>query len=445
MFPSPASALPLPPRPDLEQYRALAKELVRACAADELSATSAIGVWAERWLEALRRSSDKPDSESVRHEMRGVARQLAEFATAKLTGGQRRCTLSDAQFVLARSHGFDDWPKFAAHVDALAHRSGPPAEFEAAADAIVAGNETELRRLLDANPRLVHARSQREHRSTLLHYVAANGVEDWRQITPGNIVAIARTLLGAGAEVDAESDVYGGKCTTLGLAATSVHPYLAGVQEPLMQLLLDRGADVNRPDMVGNGHSTIVGCLANGRGEAAAFLARRGARLGLVEAAGVGRLDVVKTFFDERGAVKPGVAPPDLVDALLYATGWGHRDVVSWLLDHGAALGSQDADRQTALHWAAMGADLAMVELLIARGASLGARNVYGATVLDQAIWSAAHGGDADDFVPVLEALIIAGAQVPKAHPPVNEKVDAVLARHGSEADPRRHWPEEVP
>ncbi len=154
MFPSPPSALPLPPRPDLDQYRRLAKELVRACAADEPSASSApsaIGAWAERWLEALRRASDKPDSDGVRREMRSAARQLTEFATAKLTSGPRRCALSDAQFVLARSHGFDSWPKFAAHVDALAHRSGATTEFEAAADAIVAGNEAELRRT--ARPR----------------------------------------------------------------------------------------------------------------------------------------------------------------------------------------------------------------------------------------------------------------------------------------------------
>ena len=436
MFPGPPT-LPLPPRPDLEQYRTLAKELVRACAAGP-SAPSPIRAWAEGWLEGLRRASGEPDSDGARRELHSAARQVTEFATAKLTGGKRRCALSDAQFVLARSHGFDGWPKFAAHVDALAHRSGATAEFEAAADAIVAGDEAELRRLLGANPGLVHARSTREHRSTLLHYVAANGVENWRQRTPENIVAIARILLDAGAEVDAESDAYGGRSTTLGLAATSVHPYLAGVQNPLLQVLLERGADVEHRDV--NGNSMILGCLANGRGPAAAYLAGRGARLGLIEAAGVGRLDVVKTFFDERGALKPGVAPRTVVDAFFHACGWGSRDVVVWLLDHGVALTAHDGDRQTALHWAAMGANLALVELLIARGAPLEARNGYGGTVLGQALWSAAHGGAADDFVPVLEALIAAGAQVPKVHPPVNAKVDAVLARHGSAADPTRHW-----
>ena len=49
-------------------------------------------------------------------------------------------------------------------------------------------------------------------------------------------------LLEAGADVDARADMYGGDCTPLGLAATSVYPEKAGVQEELMQVLLDHGA-----------------------------------------------------------------------------------------------------------------------------------------------------------------------------------------------------------
>ena len=37
-------------------------------------------------------------------------------------------------------------------------------------------------------PELIRQRSSREHRSTLLHYVSANGIEDFRQRTPPNIV-----------------------------------------------------------------------------------------------------------------------------------------------------------------------------------------------------------------------------------------------------------------
>jgi hypothetical protein len=90
-------------------------------------------------------------------------------------------------------------------------------------------------------------RSQRTHHALLLHYVAANGVEDFRQKTPSNIVEIAKLLLDAGPEVNAESNAYGGGSTALGLVATRVHPERAEVQEVLMQILLDHGAVIDNP------------------------------------------------------------------------------------------------------------------------------------------------------------------------------------------------------
>ena len=152
------------------------------------------------------------------------------------------------------------------------------ANFEAAADAIVSGDIATLRALLREHPGLARARSTREHRSTLLHYVSANGVEDFRQITPQNIVEITKLLLDAGADVNAESEAYGGGSTTLGLAATSIHPEQAGVQIELLELLLARGAEIEKPGLTGNQHSAVWGCLANGQGRAARFFADRGAR-----------------------------------------------------------------------------------------------------------------------------------------------------------------------
>jgi hypothetical protein len=92
------------------------------------------------------------------------------------------------------------------HVQELARTNSPVSAFEAAADAIVGGDMQTLRKLLAEDPRLVHQRSTREHHSTLLHYVSANGVEDFRQKTPKNIVEVANVLLDAGAEMDAESE-----------------------------------------------------------------------------------------------------------------------------------------------------------------------------------------------------------------------------------------------
>ena len=62
--------------------------------------------------------------------------------------------------------------------------------FERAADAVVEGDLEGLRALLLAEPDLARARSPRSHRATLLHYVAANGVEPGRQkVPPGTAAA----------------------------------------------------------------------------------------------------------------------------------------------------------------------------------------------------------------------------------------------------------------
>jgi hypothetical protein len=442
VFQDPPDSLPLPPRPNLEQYRKLAKELVKACESNE---QAAIESWARRWIEHLAALRGVALDDRVAARLGLTVRDLARFAESRLSGGTRKCALADAQFVIARSHGFDSWPKLAVHVEAIAHASNETADFEAAVDAIVAGDEATLRRLLQATPDLVRARSTRVHRGTLLHYVSANGVEGYRQKTPANALTIAEILLAAGAEVDAEAEMYGGKCTTLGLVATSVHPQRAGVQIPLLQLLIDYGADINRPNLMGHRHSAVMGCLANGQPQAGAYLAERGAHLGLVEAAGVGRLDLVRTHFDESGRARSALVQGQLHAALAFACSGGFEDVVRFLIDRGVDPQEGGRDRQTALHHAVIGGQPQIVKLLIARGAQLEATNVYGGTVLGQTLWSAAHGGDPDTYAAIVETLIAAGARVPPAHPPINEKLDALLARHGSESDPKDFWSGEDP
>ena len=340
--------------------------------------------------------------------------------------------LTAAQFVIARSHGFESWPKFQKHLEALTRKGSPVERFEAAADAIVGGKIAVLERLLREDPELVRARSTRQHQVTLLHYVAANGVEQYRQRTPKNIVRSAEILLAAGAAIDATAELYGGGATTLGLAATSVWPERAGVQEELMKLLLDHGAEIG---------DTVRGCLWNGQGKAAVFLADRGARLTLETAAGAGRLDVVKSYFgDDRK-----VSQPEMQSGFLMACAWGRKDVVEFLLDRGADLAWRRKDGQTALHWAVIGGNLNIVKLLLRRNPPLEAVNVHGGTVLGQTLWSAAHGGDPDIYIAILEALIAAGAQVPERHVPVNSKVDQWLERHGSRSEPSWYWSGEEP
>ncbi|MFL5508346.1 MAG: hypothetical protein ACJ79J_02020 [Gemmatimonadaceae bacterium] len=220
--------------------------------------------------------------------------------------------LADAQLVLARLHGFDSWPKLLEHIDLLEKKDPRIMRFENAADAIVGGDIPALQRMLRENSDLIHARSTRSQRAPLIHYVSANGIEGYRQVTPPNIVEVAEILLDAGAEVDAVSDAYGGGWTTLGLVASSAHPRRAGVQIPLMDLLLSRGAAIE------GAHPTVTlvaGALANGCPEAARALVERGARVDdVATAAGVGRPDLVMRLAD--GATR------EQLEKALFAASW---------------------------------------------------------------------------------------------------------------------------
>src|SRR5262249_31798858 len=155
-----------------------AKDLVKACDA------GTIGQWAHRWIAALGEDMIAAGHPRARQTMDRAPGEVAEFAARHLSGD---CKLAKAQFILARSHGFTTWPRFAEHIERLKSPTDQAA-FEAAADAIIAGDEAKLGALLSDHPDLVRAKSAREHGATLLVYTAANGVEGYRQVTPPNIV-----------------------------------------------------------------------------------------------------------------------------------------------------------------------------------------------------------------------------------------------------------------
>ena len=254
---------------------------------------------------------------------------------------------------------------------------------------------------------------------------------------------VAEMLVNAGADVDATAEVYGGKSTTLGLVATSVHPERAGVQFELMELLLHHGAVV---DAGGDGDRGIVNlCLANGRRPAAEFLAKRGARLDLEAAAGLGALETVKSFFYADGGLIPNATKTQMERGFLWAAEYGRNPVIEFLLQRGVDVETQAGTGLTALHWAVVGGQMETVQLLIARGASLEAKNVYGGDALGQALWSAVNVDPALDYVSIIETLIADGAIVrdgsiswlqqqetgPSA---VKQRVADLLRRHGAKS-----------
>lgn len=397
MYPNPQDALPLPPRPDVEHYHKRAKALARACR----SGGDHIHTWAKAWVDAILESVGG-GSATARRDAPRRARQIAEFAGERLTPAD--CALTQAQFVIARAHGFASWPKLVHHIQSLASTASDLSAFEQAADAVVGGDVAALDRLLAAHPGLVHVRSSREHHATLLHYASANGVENYRQRTPANIVTIARRLLDAGAAVDAEADVYGGGATTLGLVVTSSPPRDAGVQIAVADLLLERGARVDK--------GIVRSCLMNGCPEAAAHMAARDASLTLEEAAGIGRVDLVAQHFE------PPRTPSnaEATAALMMASWYDRMAVARFLLDHGvdvAARAPEDGD--TALHIAAYRGSVDLVAMLLQRGAPVNvvdARYHTPPLVWAMHAWLVEGREGGDGYRRVLHMLADAGADV---------------------------------
>jgi len=397
MYPNPQDALPLPPHPDVRNYRKRAKDLARACRTGE----DAIRSWATNWVDALLELQPQ-DFPMARRDAERQIQQVTDFARDQLTPADG--TLAQAQFVIARAHGFASWTRFIRHIDGCTRADSGVSAFENAADAMVRGDLPAVQRMLARDPALVRARSSREHQATLLHYVSANGVENYRQKSPPNIVAITRLLLDAGAEVDAEADVYGGGATTLGLVVTSTPPRAAGVQLALADLLLERGARLDP--------GSVRACLMNGCPEAAAHLAARGVPLTLEEAAGIGRIDIVASHFEPPRTV----STVDASAALMTASWYDQRDVIQLLLDRGVDAGTRaPKDGDTALHIAAYHGNVALVELLLDRGAPVNVTDsVYGTPPLVWAMhaWLVENRQDADAYRTVIQRLADAGAQV---------------------------------
>lgn len=147
--------------------------------------------------------------------------------------------LDETDFLLtvARGHGYADWA-----MAQSAAETRPSEAFERSVEMVLDGDLDALRAQLTSDPQLIAQRSHWGHRSALLHYIAANGIEDYRQRVPHNAPQLVRCLLEHGADVRAYADMYGGGQTVLGLLLTSQHPKEAGLTAELAELLRTAGA-----------------------------------------------------------------------------------------------------------------------------------------------------------------------------------------------------------
>jgi len=311
-------------------------------------------------------------------------------------------SIDDACLTIARYYDFLDWPSLAVHVAAISE-PGPVFEFEAAVEAVINGDLAALEDELRRDPSLIRARSSRVccfdppvHRATLLHYVAANGVEGYRQRTPPEVVEIARTLLEAGAEPDALADMYGAECTTMTMLASSRPPANAGLQVPLVELLLDFAAAIEGRGTKKWGRPLHT-ALAFGMIDAAKVLAKRGARVDLPAAAGLGLVDAAAGLFASADAEARH-------RALSLAAQHGHADIVRLLLDAGEDPNRYNLEgnhsHSTPLHQAVVGGHKSVVRLLIDRGARQDIRDtIWNGTPLG---WALYGGGKAQEQMAAL-------------------------------------------
>jgi ankyrin repeat protein len=358
--------VPLPFRSLLQDYEAQADALLVAWREGDTDATRFFRGHHPRFLDDRIPWLPKRLSEA---EVRGVALDR-----------------SDARLALARGYSFRDWARLADWVEGV-RGDGPVARFEAAVEAVIAGEVPALARMLGERPALVRARSTvvthhdpPVHAATLLHYVAANGVEDHRQKSPPNAAEVARVLLEAGSEPDALAGMYGGECTTMSMLVSSSPPAEAGVQVPLVETLVDHGASVEARGS-GNWASPLLTALAFSFRDAAEALVRRGARVDtLAAAAGLGRVEEARQLLT-------AASPEDRHRALALAAQLGHVEVLRLLLDAGEDPGRYNPRglhaHVTPLHQAVWAGHGDVVRLLVERGARLDAKDgIYESTPL---------------------------------------------------------------
>lgn len=140
--------------------------------------------------------------------------------------------LFSSRDLVAIDHGYSNWEAVIAEAQ---HPLSP--EFELAVDTLLEGDLPTLKDLLYKHPELLQQKSAYGHQASLLHYAGSNGVEVRRQQVPHNLVEISAFLIESGADPNATMNVYGGQYTPHALAASSSHPFEAGVGEQLLSIL----------------------------------------------------------------------------------------------------------------------------------------------------------------------------------------------------------------
>ncbi len=210
--------------------------------------------------------------------------------------------------------------------------------FQSAVSAVIRGDVEALAELLDQTPELATMRYAYEGQNDeLLIRVAVDYPGHWSRV-----VQTLQLLIDRGADVNAR---FGPDHT----GETPLHHAASSDDVAALDFLLDHGADIDAVGaVIGNG-TPLVDAVIFRQLKCAQRLLERGASFDLALAAGAGRLDLVKTFFKPDGSFhnphgdmphRDSTSDPagELKMAVCVAGINGQRDCIAYLLDRGAPL-----------------------------------------------------------------------------------------------------------
>lgn len=324
----------LPPRPNLDQLKRQAQDLLAASRAADPAACQRLREFHPR--------------------LKGATNEA--IAEGKITW-------SDALLAIAREYGYASWARLKARVETP---DGAPAEdrphqeritdpiFRRAVEMIDDGDMPALVRWLDQHQDLQTRHASFEggnyfRQPSLLAFVAENPVRN--DALPPNIVDVARVLLDRGV---AKADLN----ETLTLVASGRVTREAGVQIDLIDVLIRAGADAR---------DALKAALAHGEFEAARALIARGADLTLPVAAALDDLAAVSERL-------PAATASERRLALAFAAQHGRPEILEMLLRAGEDPNLYNPEgansHSTPLHQAAAGGHVKAVQVLLAYGAS---------------------------------------------------------------------------
>lgn len=317
-------------------------------------------------------------------------------AVEEFTRWSAPLTVAGARLVLAGNHGFASWAELERHVRGLA------AEPFARAFRLIRAQDIDgLGALLDEFPSLVTA--QGTNGNDLLGLASATCDE-----------RLVASLLSRGADVR-RGNAHG--WTALHQAGYANLPEMARV-------LLDAGAPVD-VSARGDGGTPLVVALFWGNVPVARVLAAHGVTpsnlrtaaglddVGLLESLwGTPSAGAHRGFYRPHGGFpswRPGSSAAEVRDeALAWAARSDAVDALSWLCAHGASLDA-NVYQGTALVWAATRGRVRAVRRLLELGAGVNVRGTFGGPghgVGTTALHHAAEGG----HLTVIEVLLAAGA-----------------------------------